>query len=304
MEVKASYQVKRNWMGDPCLPSNFTWDGLNCSFSGSEPPRIISLSLAYSGLTGEITAALTKLESLRYLDLSGNSLSGPVPDALGELPYLEFLNLSSNQLTGSIPRRLQERSKDGSLKLSIENNPALCYGSDSCERHHKVSVPIIIVLSVAPVVLLVVAISAWMIRRKKRELASTRKLEKEYRSSGLFKDNNGPFQLESQQFTYKDLISITKNFERAIGKGGFGTVYYGELGKGTQVAVKLHSQTSMQGTKEFLAEAQLLTRVHHRNLVSLVGYCKNENSLALVYEYMEQGSLQEHLAGKTSKPGA
>nr|ALF95899.1 serine-threonine kinase STK3 [Cocos nucifera] len=139
MEVKASYQVKRNWMGDPCVPSNFAWVGLNCSFDGSEPPRIISLNLAYGGLTGEITAALVKLESLRYLDLSGNSLSGPVPDALGELPYLEFLNLSSNQLTGSIPRRLQERCKDGSLKLSIENNPALCYGSDSCARHHKVS---------------------------------------------------------------------------------------------------------------------------------------------------------------------
>lgn len=43
MEVKAAYQVKRNWMGDPCVPSNFTWDGLNCSFGGSESPRIIYL---------------------------------------------------------------------------------------------------------------------------------------------------------------------------------------------------------------------------------------------------------------------
>ncbi|XP_038986306.1 senescence-induced receptor-like serine/threonine-protein kinase isoform X2 [Phoenix dactylifera] len=306
MEVKASYQVKKNWMGDPCVPTNFTWHGLNCSSSGSEPPRIISLNLAHSGLTGEIAAALGNLESLRNLDLSGNNLSGPVPDALGELPYLEFLNLSSNQLTGSIPRSLQERSKNGSLKLSIENNPDLCYASDSCERHRKISVPIIIVLSAVPVVLLVVAISAWMIRRKQQELAtvSTGKPERELCSSGLVKDNNGPFQLESQQFIYKDLVRITKNFERAIGKGGFGTVYYGELGDGTQVAVKLRSQSSMQGTKEFLAEAQLLTRVHHRNLVSLVGYCKDENSLALVYEYMAQGSLQEHLAGKTSKPGA
>lgn len=86
--------------------------------------------------------------------------------------------------------------------------------------------------------------------------ASPRKPEKEYCSSGLVKENNGPFQLESQQFTYKDLISITKDFEHAIGKGGFGTVYYGELGDGTQVAVKLRSQSSQQGTKEFQAEAR------------------------------------------------
>lgn len=92
--------------------------------------------------------------------------------------------------------------------------------------------------------------------------ASTGKPEKANCSLDLVKDNNGPFQWESQQFTYKELVSITKNFERAIGKGGFGTVYYGELGDGTQVAVKLRSESSMQGTKEFLAEVRNSFIVH------------------------------------------
>ncbi|KAG1346649.1 Receptor-like protein kinase [Cocos nucifera] len=104
--------------------------------------------------------------------------------------------------------------------------------------------------------------------------------------------------LESRQFTYKDLENITNKFVRIIGKGGFGIVYHGFLENGVEVAVKLCSRSSSQGTKEFLAEAQSLTRVHHKNLVTFVGYCKDVNYLALIYEYMSQGSLQEHLRGK------
>ena len=60
--------------------------------------------------------------------------------------------------------------------------------------------------------------------------------------------------LESRQFTYKDLENITNKFVRIIGQGGFGIVYHGFLENGVQVAVKLCSQSSSQGTKEFLAE--------------------------------------------------
>ncbi|MQM12305.1 hypothetical protein Taro_045223 [Colocasia esculenta] len=88
-----------------------------------------------------------------------------------------------------------------------------------------------------------------------------------------------------------------------IGKGRFGTVYLGFFNDRTQVAVKLLSQLSSQGSKEFQAEAVLLTWVHHKNLVSLLGYCHDERNLALIYEYMGQGSLQDHLSGKIDSLG-
>ncbi|GJM89508.1 hypothetical protein PR202_ga05709 [Eleusine coracana subsp. coracana] len=104
-------------------------------------------------------------------------------------------------------------------------------------------------------------------------------------------------QLENRQFTFHELKDITNNFQRTLGEGGFGKVYDGFLEDGTQVAVKLRSQSSNQGVKEFLAEAQILSRIHHKNLVSMVGYCKDGQYMALVYEYMPEGTLQEHIAG-------
>ncbi|KAM0887793.1 hypothetical protein ACQ4PT_028781 [Festuca glaucescens] len=103
--------------------------------------------------------------------------------------------------------------------------------------------------------------------------------------------------LESRRFTYKELEMITTNFQQVLGKGGFGYVYNGFRENGIQVAVKLRSHSSNQGVKEFLAEAQILTRIHHMNLVSMIGYCKDGEYMALVYEYMSEGTLQEHIEG-------
>ncbi|KAJ3704090.1 hypothetical protein LUZ61_007795 [Rhynchospora tenuis] len=107
---------------------------------------------------------------------------------------------------------------------------------------------------------------------------------------------NTSIQLENHQFTYRDLKQITNNFQREIGRGGFG-VYWGSLVDGTQVAVKMQCDRSTQEVNDFMVEAQHLIRIHHRNLVSLVGYCNDQNCLALVLEYMSEGSLQDHLRG-------
>ncbi len=69
---------------------------------------------------------------------------------------------------------------------------------------------------------------------------------------------HGSMQLENRRFTYKDLQKITNNFEQVLGKGGFGYVYYGILEEGSQVAVKLRSQSSNQGVKEFLGEVEFV----------------------------------------------
>ncbi|MCH88376.1 receptor-like protein kinase, partial [Trifolium medium] len=85
-----------------------------------------------------------------------------------------------------------------------------------------------------------------------------------------------------------------------IGEGGFGKVYVGVLQNHTQVAVKILSPSSMQGYKEFQSEAQLLLIVHHRNLVSLIGFCDEGEIKALVYEYMANGNLKQHLLVKNT----
>ncbi|XP_028063134.1 chitin elicitor receptor kinase 1-like [Camellia sinensis] len=104
---------------------------------------------------------------------------------------------------------------------------------------------------------------------------------------------------KSVEFSYEELSKVTNDFSIAnkIGQGGFGSVYYGKL-RGQKVAIK---KMDMQASKEFLAELKVLTRVHHLNLVHLIGYCV-EGSLCLVYEYIENGNLSQHLRGVGKDP--
>ncbi|EYU33877.1 hypothetical protein MIMGU_mgv1a020123mg [Erythranthe guttata] len=104
---------------------------------------------------------------------------------------------------------------------------------------------------------------------------------------------------KSVEFTYEELAAVTDNFSLSnkIGQGGFGAVFYGEL-RGEKAAVK---KMDMQASKEFLAELKVLTHVHHVNLVRLIGYCV-EGSLFLVYEYIDNGNLSQHLRGKVMEP--
>ncbi|KAH9326582.1 hypothetical protein KI387_006760, partial [Taxus chinensis] len=102
---------------------------------------------------------------------------------------------------------------------------------------------------------------------------------------------------KSRAFTLDDLMTATGNFSYKIGQGGFGSVFWGTSSEGIQIAVKVLSLFSKQGVSEFLNEIDLLSRVHHKKLVSLLGYCNESRELMLVYEYMSGGSLKDHLYG-------
>ncbi|KAK7373676.1 hypothetical protein VNO80_07092 [Phaseolus coccineus] len=117
------------------------------------------------------------------------------------------------------------------------------------------------------------------------------------------KNNN----IAAQTFTYRELANITKNFrqECLIGEGGFGRVYKGRLEKTNQeVAVKQLDRNGLQGNREFLVEVLMLSLLHHKNLVNLIGYCADGDQRLLVYEYMPLGSLEDHLLdlGPRQKP--
>ncbi|ESW04986.1 hypothetical protein PHAVU_011G142200 [Phaseolus vulgaris] len=99
------------------------------------------------------------------------------------------------------------------------------------------------------------------------------------------------------EYAYKDLQKATHNFTTVIGQGAFGPVYKAQMSTGETVAVKVLATNSKQGEKEFHTEVMLLGRLHHRNLVNLVGYCAEKGQHILVYVYMSKGSLASHLYG-------
>ncbi|KAF8046896.1 hypothetical protein N665_3345s0001 [Sinapis alba] len=100
-------------------------------------------------------------------------------------------------------------------------------------------------------------------------------------------------------FPFTELQTATQNFDEksVIGVGGFGKVYIGEIDGGTQVAIKRGSQSSEQGITEFQTEIQMLSKLRHRHLVSLIGFCDENQEMILVYEYMSNGPLRDHLYG-------
>ncbi|PSS30820.1 Proline-rich receptor-like protein kinase [Actinidia chinensis var. chinensis] len=106
--------------------------------------------------------------------------------------------------------------------------------------------------------------------------------------------------LNQSNFTYEELADATMGFSQAnlLGQGGFGFVHKGVLPNGKEVAVKSLKSGSGQGEREFQAEVEIISRVHHHHLVSLVGYCIADGQRMLVYEFVPNTTLKHHLHGK------
>ncbi|KAK9996499.1 hypothetical protein SO802_021185 [Lithocarpus litseifolius] len=128
-----------------------------------------------------------------------------------------------------------------------------------------------------------------------------------YDPSGTTDQERGSSYFGVHLFTYSELEEATNNFDSAkeLGDGGFGTVYYGILRDGRQVAVKRLYEHNCKRVEQFMNEVEILTRLRHPNLVSLYG-CTSRTSreLLLVYEYIPNGTVADHLHGDLSKPGA
>ncbi|XP_020098559.1 probable LRR receptor-like serine/threonine-protein kinase At1g05700 isoform X2 [Ananas comosus] len=299
MAVKAQYQVKRNWMGDPCNPTEYAWDGLNCSYTAS-PSRITSVNLSSSRLAGRISDSFSMLQAMESIDLSNNNLTGGIPYSLANISSLQVLNLTNNNLSGPVPDALLKKADAGLLILRVDDYLLLCNAStcpcngSSCQNTistvKKIPKPVIVILAVIPAILLAVLVLTLAITRG----TMCGKLPGEPEEPWIPRTK--------RRFTYMELNNVTNNFSRVIGSGGFGVVYHGYLENETEknvteVTVKVCHEISSQGTKQLHAEAESLTHVFHKNLVSLVGYCMDGDKLGLVYEYMPQGSLHDHLRG-------
>ncbi|WOL14622.1 hypothetical protein Cni_G23402 [Canna indica] len=258
---------------------------------------LTTLNLSYNQLTGDIPNSIGSLTVLNSLDLSSNELSGPIPSAMDNLK-LSYLNLSSNHLSGEIPAGLQSPAYD----YSFLSNPGLCAfnsllqvakcrsgsgGSHGLARGLRI---LFFVLG-AIVFLMAVAFAACVYRDHRRKKG----------------DDPADWKLTSFQsvdFTESSILRGMKE-ENVVGAGGAGKVYKVALGDraGEVVAVKkIWSSRKLNSKLEkgFQAEVEILGSIKHKNVVKLLCCISGADAKLLVYEYMENGSLDRWLHGKRS----
>ncbi|XP_044977449.1 leucine-rich repeat receptor protein kinase HPCA1-like [Hordeum vulgare subsp. vulgare] len=162
----------------------------------------------------------------------------------------------------------------------------------------------IIGIAIAGFVLIVglVLVAIYALRQKKIAKEAVERTANPFASWGAGgKDNGEVPQLKgARYFVFEELKKCTNNFSETheIGSGGYGKVYKGKIANGQIAAIKRAQQGSMQGAAEFKNEIELLSRVHHKNLVSLVGFCYEQGEQMLVYEYIPNGTLRDNLMGK------
>ncbi|XP_048327126.2 probable serine/threonine-protein kinase PBL7 [Ziziphus jujuba] len=168
---------------------------------------------------------------------------------------------------------------------------------DEYEKKERVALVVIVVLASLAVASLLVAFSYYCYIRNKVSKSLRNHARAEYENKGGFSNSQVVTEKGLHVFTFKQLHSATGGFSKSnvVGHGGFGLVYRGVLSDGRKVAIKLMDQAGKQGEEEFKVEVELLSRLHSPFLLALLGYCSDNNHKLLVYEFMANGGLQEHL---------
>ncbi|KAH6761124.1 Leucine-rich repeat protein kinase family protein [Perilla frutescens var. hirtella] len=152
------------------------------------------------------------------------------------------------------------------------------------------------------ILLLLLLVAGVYAFRQKRIAKTASKRSDPFASWDPNSDSGGVPQLKGGRcFTFEEIKKCTNNFSKMndLGNGGFGKVYRGTLPNGQLVAIKRAQHGSTQGGLEFKTEIELLSRVHHKNVVSLVGFCFDKGEQMLVYEYITNGTLKDSLTGKS-----
>ncbi|KAL5755226.1 hypothetical protein ACOSP7_023446 [Xanthoceras sorbifolium] len=314
-KVRDDLKLLESWSGDPCLPSPWNWGGLVCnSINGSTV--ITELDLSSRNLKGSIPPSITKLIHLKKLNLSYNHFTKEIPPFPAS-SVLRSVDLRHNDLMGSLPESLTLLPHLTTLYFgcnphlekdlpSTFNSSRLTTDHGMCGSQRSKRKGIIIGTVAGGSFLLTVAVGIALVCHRQK-FVSREKLD-----GRLYPmTKNVVFSIPSiddavrsisiQAFSLENLETATHKYKTLIGEGGFGSVYRGTLSDGQEVAVKVRSSTSTQGTREFENELNLLSAIRHENLVPLLGYCCDNDQQILVYPFMSNGSLQDRLYGEAAK---
>ncbi|XP_019099774.1 PREDICTED: probable receptor-like protein kinase At2g39360 [Camelina sativa] len=153
-----------------------------------------------------------------------------------------------------------------------------------------------------------VVISWWCIRKRRRKNREMQTVHSRGDEQVKKNETGESLIFSSSKIGYRYPLALIKeatddfNESLVVGVGGFGKVYKGALKDKTEIAVKRAAPQSRQGLAEFKTEVEMLTQFRHRHLVSLIGYCDESSEMIIVYEYMEKGTLKDHLYDSNDKP--
>nr|XP_023921823.1 probable LRR receptor-like serine/threonine-protein kinase At3g47570 [Quercus suber] len=252
-------------------------------------------SMSRNLFQGTIPSSLESLRGLEQLDLSNNNLSGNIPKFFEHFHFLQFLDLSYNHFEGEVP--IDGVFKNTSATL-IKGNGKLCGGIaqfhlPQCKynksKKRKLTLTLKLIISILSGLLGVTVVASLLL------VCSLRKKRKENTSC-----DSGNLLLN---ISYQSLLNATNRFSSTnlIGVGSFGSVYKGILDHdGHTVAIKVLNLLRHGASKSFIAECHALRNIRHRNLVKVLTACsgidyQGHDFKALVYEFMENGNLDEWL---------
>ncbi|CAL4907292.1 unnamed protein product [Urochloa decumbens] len=316
--VYNSFNVKNLMLeGNPLCNNSLLSDTTPCTGLRTEAPRqplLFDVQCANPFTETIVFRAPSFANVLEYLPQLEKNLSGQLssctPNRLGLIPYSNvdaYLNVDIKACPVN-QKKFSYSQVLNCFNLTLQTyKPPEKFGPYYVQAHpypfHDKTSRAVLIGIVTGSVLLVVGLTLvgfYAVRQKKRaqKLVS---INNPFASWGSMGEDIGeaPKLKSARFFTFEELKLCTNDFREinAIGAGGYGRVYRGKLPDGQLVAIKRSKEGSMQGGLEFKTEIELLSRVHHKNLVGLVGFCFEKGEKMLVYEFISNGTLSEALYG-------
>uniref|UniRef100_A0A7N0TUD2 Protein kinase domain-containing protein n=1 Tax=Kalanchoe fedtschenkoi TaxID=63787 RepID=A0A7N0TUD2_KALFE len=235
--------------------------------------------------------------------------------------YIRYPGLPPSPPTAPSDTADNNGIQSGNSNNGIINKPFGVDVHESSHGHHFSSSAIAIIALSASLAVVLCTATAWLLMFRCRHyngqsiLPPQVLLPSPVKQSGITNDMVGSkpgsgsvsfassiaaFLGSAKTISFAELQRATNNFDvsKIVGEGGFGCVYSGVLEDGTHVAVKVLKRDDHHGDREFMAEVEILSRLHHRNLVKLIGICIEAQSRCLIYELVPNGSVQSHLHGQ------